>query len=339
MSFMISIIVPVFNSEKTLNRCIQSILAQDYQNFELILVNDGSTDASAKICTDFLQTDNRIVLVEQRNAGASAARNKGIIEAHGDYLMFVDSDDYIEPGAVSMMLDIAAREQVDWVVGCVQKHLGNDQSRFFLPDLVARTRRSLGKVFEEMEDVYSFYQPVAKIYKTSVIKENACFFRTDLQRGEDYEFNCRFALLVNSVCTTDTVVYHYVLNASESLSNRFYDNAWAQDAILFSSISNLHADNIQRAYDIQLQLGWERLTDIAKKCCSLSFSQKVQYISNYLNMPAFQKAVNESNSGIGATKLAIMRIKNPSTVTVIILILLKTVNTFRELARHAKAND
>lgn len=93
---LISIIMPVYNAEKYLNRSIESVMNQTYKNIEIILVNDGSTDASLTICSNYQKADSRIKLINQKNSGVSAARNRGIDEATGTYIMFIDSDDYIE---------------------------------------------------------------------------------------------------------------------------------------------------------------------------------------------------------------------------------------------------
>lgn len=93
----VSIIIPVFNAEKYLRDCIDSVLNQIYKNIELILVNDGSMDKSAFICNEYARVDKRVKVIHQDNFGPSAARNKGINAAQGKYIQFVDSDDYIEP--------------------------------------------------------------------------------------------------------------------------------------------------------------------------------------------------------------------------------------------------
>ena len=93
----VSIIVPIYNSETHLSRCIDSILAQTYSDFELILVNDGSIDNSGKICDEYAQKDSRIIVIHKENGGTSSARNIGLEKSHGEYITFVDSDDTIYP--------------------------------------------------------------------------------------------------------------------------------------------------------------------------------------------------------------------------------------------------
>ena len=111
-----SVIVPIYNVEKYLERCIQSILDQDYKNIEVILINDGSTDRSGEICRKYKEIDNRIVLIEQENGGMSSARNAGLDAAKGEYIFFVDSDDYVSSSFVSFALEDFIRNESDIVV-------------------------------------------------------------------------------------------------------------------------------------------------------------------------------------------------------------------------------
>ena len=94
---LISVIVPVFNNEKWLSRCLDSILAQHYKNFEVLLIDDGSTDASGAVCDSYARNDSRIHVIHTTNGGVSNARNIGLDRAKGDYISFVDSDDWVEP--------------------------------------------------------------------------------------------------------------------------------------------------------------------------------------------------------------------------------------------------
>ena len=106
MNHLISVIVPVYNAEKYISKCIDSILSQTFKDFELILINDGSTDNSDLICDKYASIDNRVKVFHKKNGGAGSARNLGIQKASGDWVMFVDSDDWIEPEC----LDICSKK-------------------------------------------------------------------------------------------------------------------------------------------------------------------------------------------------------------------------------------
>lgn len=114
---LISVIIPVYNSEKYLNRCLKSLMLQSYRNFEIILINDGSTDNSAIICDTWKDKDCRIRVMHQNNCGAAAARNRGLDIAKGDYIMFVDADDYVSPEICEILIEeINTRNDVDCVI-------------------------------------------------------------------------------------------------------------------------------------------------------------------------------------------------------------------------------
>lgn len=100
MNHKVSIIVPVYNVEKYIHKCIDSILAQTYRNLEIILVDDGSPDNCGKICDEYASNDNRIIVIHQKNGGLSAARNAGLNKSTGNFIVFVDSDDYLEISAI-----------------------------------------------------------------------------------------------------------------------------------------------------------------------------------------------------------------------------------------------
>ena len=119
MSFVnikISVIIPVYNAERYLKDCVDSIINQSYQNFELILVDDGSSDNSPKICDDYAAKDNRIVVIHKSNNGVSAARKTGLDNASGDYIMYVDSDDWLDINTMEKCLNVVQKNPQ---IGCV----------------------------------------------------------------------------------------------------------------------------------------------------------------------------------------------------------------------------
>src|SRR5690554_7275643 len=114
---MISVIIPVYNSEKYLHKCIDSVLAQSYTNFELILVNDGSTDGSGKICDEYAEKDERVRVFHKDNGGVSSARNIGLKNSSGDYIIHADSDDLMLSGALESLYYEAKQSNSDIVIG------------------------------------------------------------------------------------------------------------------------------------------------------------------------------------------------------------------------------
>ena len=109
----VSIIVPIYNMEQYLNRCLESIINQTYENIEIILINDGSKDNSLEICKNYAKKDNRIMIIDQKNSGVSSARNSGLDKATGEYLAFVDPDDWIDKDGIEKMVDFALKHKCD----------------------------------------------------------------------------------------------------------------------------------------------------------------------------------------------------------------------------------
>ncbi len=106
MSNLVSVIIPVYNAEKYLRECLDSVLTQTFEGFELLLINDGSTDNSGSICEEYAKSDSRVVVFHKKNNGVSAARNTGIDKSNGKFIVFVDSDDYVENATYKQLLDI-----------------------------------------------------------------------------------------------------------------------------------------------------------------------------------------------------------------------------------------
>ena len=126
---MVSVIVPVYNAEQTLRRCVTSILEQQYTDLELLLVDDGSTDASGAICDEFAAQDARVRAIHQPNAGVSAARNHALDQARGVYLQFLDSDDWITPDATRSLVRAAEAHHCDLVIADFYRVVGERLSR------------------------------------------------------------------------------------------------------------------------------------------------------------------------------------------------------------------
>lgn len=201
---LISIIIPVYNAEKYINRCIKSIVNQSYQNLEIIIVNDGSTDDSLSICETLATQDNRIKVISQDNGGVSKARNTGIRLAKGEYVMFLDSDDYILPDMCKTMLDVLHSKQADCVICGIQEPEGSlwcPQKNIDYSTLADFKREFIYQLNTEL------LSPCwNKIFKRQLITN---MFNEDISFGEDLIFDLKY---LNN-CTrlsfiTTPLVYH-----------------------------------------------------------------------------------------------------------------------------------
>jgi glycosyltransferase involved in cell wall biosynthesis len=210
---LLSVILPVYNSEKTLKKCLDSIIAQTFNNFELIIVNDESTDKSREISDEYARNDDRIKVILKENAGVSAARNDGIMPAKGEYIAFIDSDDYIYPQMYERMLNIINTYNTDFVC-CGYLHKGKNYS---LPDNILNG--SQAEIIYNLKNAQLFDYIWNKLYKKSIIKDNNVLFPSGYSFGEDFIFNLKyFSCINNGYCISD-ILYFYSYN-EESVSKK-----------------------------------------------------------------------------------------------------------------------
>lgn len=224
MMKLVSIIIPVYNTANYLHRCFDSILNQSYENIEIILVDDGSTDDSLKICSEYESRDHRIHIYHIENSGVSAARNYGISKASGDYLIFVDSDDWLELDAVETMLFNIQEKNADIGITSFLFEYENETKRIEISDTPSTTI----ELFSDINDIentnFLISSPCNKIYKTETIKDNCLEFRTELKFGEDFTFNTQYLLSVNTVAVKNTPLYHYDCSREGSGVKRLYED-------------------------------------------------------------------------------------------------------------------
>ncbi len=214
---MVSIIVPVYNAEKYLSDCVQSILRQTYGDIECILVDDGSTDGSAALCSHLAAEDARIVYYHQENAGVAAARNQGLALAGGDRILFVDSDDMLQNNMVEDMLSAMDADETDCVVCGIAFFTESSEQRTqeILPPAVLRGGEEMAAYFAAHYSATLMNSPCNKLYKKEYIKQ---IFDPSLDLGEDLLFNLRYFREISSISYLEGAFYYYRRNVSGSLS-------------------------------------------------------------------------------------------------------------------------
>ena len=200
----ITIIVPVYNTEKYLHRCIDSILAQTFTDFELLLVDDGSKDNSGTICDEYAAKDSRVRVFHKENGGVSSARNLGLDNAQGEWITFVDSDDWLEKNALYNLIVI---NNADLIIGAM--HFEHDNVIGVFPDIRRLEGRMLDLLLAENIDHHSISGPCAKLFKRSIINNNLLRFSESLTFGEDAFFVKQYIEQSLSIRATDALCYHY----------------------------------------------------------------------------------------------------------------------------------
>ena len=225
---MISIIIPVYNAEKFLDKCINSVLNQTYDDYELILVNDGSTDRSEEICSRYCNTKKydkniKIKYIFQTNSGVSAARNKGIDVAEGEFITFVDADDYLDEKYLDIMINAQNSYNTDLTV-CAHvnySYNGNKQICKAFPQKTFYCNKEIQKEVIPKIFFNSTFQilanPICRLYKTEIIKKNNLRFKENLYFNEDKLFNYVYAQYVINFIFLDIALYYRLIHMQSAM--------------------------------------------------------------------------------------------------------------------------
>lgn len=219
-----SIIVPVYNSEPYLAKCLDSILGQRYPDFEAVLIDDGATDRSGTICDEYARKDARIRVYHEKNGGVSSARNKGLSVARGKYISFVDSDDWVTPDYLGVFADARARFDYDLVyVGMVVVQGNGESGSLCTKNRVAETKNELPGVMEYLLlDYKGFGLTCNKSFKNDLIKRYNLCFDLNYSMGEDRLFTLDYCCYSQSVNLCQNQTYYYRKNET-SLSHKGVD--------------------------------------------------------------------------------------------------------------------
>lgn len=223
----VSVIVPVYNSMPYLRLCMDSILQQTYQNIEVIVIDDGSSDGSAVVCDEYQKKDSRVRVVHNANHGVSYSRNRGIDMSTGKYIVFIDSDDTIEETYIEALVSAEADNNVD-LVFCNVNYIPLRDMKLVCLD----RERVDGDFFDDYYKLRPILSsPWLKLYKNDIIKNNEIYFSEDISYGEDQLFNFRYFYFVKSYTFINQCLYNYYRRSDNSLSQiqnmkNFYDSIY-----------------------------------------------------------------------------------------------------------------
>lgn len=209
----ISVIIPVYNVETYLSKCIESVLHQTYSDFELLLIDDGSTDNSGSICDMYKEKDNRIRVFHKKNEGVSKARNLALDNASGEFVIFVDSDDWIEPSTFELVLK--QLENFDILFFDIIWHYEDNSIRTnsagnFCVTNKENVEKSIFRLIHNLTDVNLFGFTVNKIFRKSIIDKCKIRFIENLSISEDEIFTMEYCLNISSLKYFAYPLYHYI---------------------------------------------------------------------------------------------------------------------------------
>lgn len=277
MNEMVSIIVPVYNAEKTLERCVRSLIEQTYSNIEIILVNDGSKDDSLSICRQFEKNDNRVIVVDKPNGGVSSARNAGLDIANGEFVMFCDSDDFVSNMIVELMVK---KYSPNNLLMCEFKRFMNEISINEVTD----DNTKIELIYLRKSEFIKYWNngigsPTTKLFDNRVITKYSIRFPLELNLGEDLLFVVEYlSHIKGNIQLLPIPLYYYKVDQTDTLSNSvpslsqtcfFYDKLMEY----FSKL-NVVTDECRRILCITIMRDLEKLLIQIIKKPYTTYSQK-----------------------------------------------------------------
>lgn len=290
----VSIVVPVYNVEKYLVRCVESILAQTYRHFELLLVDDGSTDASGRLCDRLALTDSRIKVLHKENGGVSSARNLGLDNADGEWVCFCDSDDVVQPKYLGSMVNAIVADS-SLVMASYRRE---DGLTFKLEEGTVWHGNMVRRFFEQKWIAVS--APYAKLYNRSILETHSIRFPVDIHMGEDAIFILDYINVVEAI-TALNACHYFVRSVSGSLSSRYYpfESEWKCYVMWRKGLLDF-ANRYGAVFENPLQKVWEARTGEAftrclqslYKCrCQESIKKRIRHL-RHITKSDFQEYKN-----------------------------------------------
>lgn len=321
--FKISVIVPIYNAEKTIKKCITSVIEQTLDDIELILVDDGSSDLSSGIIDSFRGYQN-VKVLHKKNEGVSAARNNGINMSEAKYLFFLDSDDYLEEDVLEKMWRFGEDNELD-LVSCAHTeynatlYSGNDSDK---NSFIAKNAKEIGEHFNEIFPKSA----CAKLFKTSLIKSFHIRFPEKMCLGEDLYFTYSFLLIANCVGKVGNVFYRIQNVNPLSLSKRFvssYETDIIQQIDLWRQLIRKYP-SVEDSYykenmDMELNLTAGYFNNLYKQDCEFTKKEKYQQIKQFLNrhkewIKGGGKGIKRPKNKLQKITLIVVKSQNPRLI-------------------------
>lgn len=218
-----SVIVPVYNAEKTLRRCVESVIKQPFSDYELILINDGSLDKSGEMCADFASRFSQVKYIDKENGGVSSARNAGLEAASGKYILFLDSDDFVADNYFEALNEMTEKNDCDMYMFSCRLSGGENEEIRLDKNAVYKGENYFNELSRAVKD-RRINPPVQKVFLKDITEKIHLRFSNEIYIGEDQLFCLTYALYAESLCTLDKILYNVSLENGDSLSRKRRDD-------------------------------------------------------------------------------------------------------------------
>ncbi|WP_169864746.1 glycosyltransferase family 2 protein [Sutcliffiella halmapala] len=306
----VSVILPVYNSAKYLERCILSVLKQTYKNIELIIINDGSTDNSESIAKKYAKHDTRVKYVYQENRGPAYARNQGISIASGEFIQFIDSDDYLEEGSVQALMEYS--EGVELVIaGYYNIYNSNEDNikKSVLPTNIGiLTKKELLESFGELLKKKLFHYTWHKLYKKDILK--SVKFNEKLKIGEDLLLNLDYINFVNKAYIIRVPVYNHIRFNYTSITKSYHKNLFLTRKLIHERLVSFlknndiyYGKNKDEIEELFVDKIVSSISNLNKKSSPLSFREKLVEIDSIMDDTSVREILWRFNKRRVTTKI------------------------------------
>ncbi len=307
----VDVVVPVYNVENFLPACVDSILQQTFSDFSLLLVDDGSTDKSGSLCDQYAKKDSRISVVHKENKGLSHTRNVGIDHANAQYLLFVDSDDFLEPDTLEQTVSAAQESGADLILfgyyvdvvkdGKLEDRTCNLPEKAFLSDPVGIAERMVS-----LKRNFLFDPAWNKLYRTEILKNS----QVRMPEGEIFEdtaFNLSLLPFLSSVDFLNKCFYHYMQRDAKRITNSYHPEkpVFLKKRHLslmkyLERFPQIRRETVATANFIYIKYVFSGWIDLFLPECHLTAEKRLQLIRKDLEEPVFQKALADAD---GSSKM------------------------------------
>lgn len=294
MGEKVSIIVPIYNSEKCIKQCISSIQNQTYKNLEIILIDDGSTDSSLDICRSYAAADERIKVIHKENGGVSSARNCGIRAASGVYIQFVDSDDTVDKNMTNILVQHIEKENADIVISSYITERWGRTQKHICPNRVYANPQEMKIDFELLYLDCFLNSPWNKLFRRDKIIH---YFDESMHYFEDYIFNLNYISNISRIVTIDQCLYKYKEDSNNSLTKVYREDLREVYIKVYNEQMKFCHNYFSTTYDhyisFSLVLGTYMSLQKLVYFSNKSRKEKIAEIKKWINNPVIKKSLTK----------------------------------------------
>lgn len=326
---LFSIIIPIYNCEKYIERCIKSIIEQDFFSYEIIAVDDGSKDNSLNICNNIAENFKQVKVFSKKNSGVSDTRNYALNRATGKYILFMDSDDYVEKDYLQTAIDIIKKYNVEFVNFGFFSDVENERqelissNRICMEDILVKKQEELNEKIVELWDKHMLYNLWNKVYlREKIVNENIEFPTKNF--GEDMEFNIRYMKKIDTFYNSSKCFYHYIKERKNSITNKYNDDLFSIRIAEYHFFNKYFEErNIEynRYIEFSSRRFIERVVGCIENICSsnLSIKNKLKKIKEILKNETTRDTVKIARPHSKKMKLILIPIKLRMTLSTFLI--------------------